>query len=77
MAQTKRSEELYDRTWLEKARKIAGLRQYEVAENAGISQAFYNRIETGVQTPNVKIGVAIANVLGFSPNMWIDERKIA
>lgn len=72
-----RTEGLYDRTWLEKARRAAGLKQYQVAELAHVSQGFYNRIESGVQIPNVKIGLAITNAVGVSPNAWIDEKQIA
>lgn len=38
-----------DRTWLEKARRVSGKTQKEVADAAGCSETYYNRIEKGLQ----------------------------
>ena len=73
----RKTDGVYDRTWLEKARKMQGLKQYEVAEKAQISAPFYQRIEMGLQLPNVKMGIRITNALGLSPQMWVEEQRIA
>ena len=72
-----RERELYDRTWMIKARTLLNLTQYQVAEAVGVSQGFYNKIENGIQLPNVQIGLRIAKVLGISPDVWLNERRIA
>ena len=69
--------ELYDRVWMAKARARAGLTQAAIAKTIGIAAGHYNRIEQGIQTPNVKIGVAIADALGFDVRMFIREKKIS
>ena len=69
--------ELYDRTWMSKARAILGMKQIDVARECRISTGFYNRIEQGVQTPNVRVGLTICSVLGVSPNVWLTEKRIA
>ncbi|MFR5994159.1 MAG: helix-turn-helix domain-containing protein [Oscillospiraceae bacterium] len=49
--------------WLKAIRgKIS---QREVAENAGITQAFYCEIEKGKKKPSVDVAKRIAEVLGF------------
>ena len=57
--------ELYDRVWMAKARARAGLTQAAIAKMIGIAAGHYNRIEQGIQTPNVKIGIAIATEINF------------
>ena len=73
----KKEPELYDRTWMSKARALNGMLQVDVARECGISPGFYNRIEQGVQTPNVRVGLAICSILGVSPNVWLTEKRIA
>ena len=76
-AMKKKEPELYDRTWMSKARALKGLLQVNAAEECGISPGFYNRIEQGVQTPNVRVGLVICKVLGVSPDVWLTEKRIA
>lgn len=72
-----RKSELYDRTWMIKARTLRGLSQYQAAEAIGISQGYYNKIENGIQLPNIRVGLTISKVLGVVPDIWLNERKIA
>jgi DNA-binding XRE family transcriptional regulator len=72
-----RKTELYDRLWLEKARARTGMTQEAVATACGISTGHYNKIEQGLQTPSVKIGVTIADVLGFDIHLFVREKKYA
>lgn len=69
--------ELYDRAWMIKARSILNLSQLEAAEAVGISQGYYNKIENGIQLPNVKVGLKISSVLGVAPEVWLNERRFA
>lgn len=72
-----KKQELYDRTWMTKARTILNMAQYQAAEAVGVSQGYYNKIENGIQLPNVRVGLMIAKVLGVSPDVWLNEKKIA
>lgn len=69
--------ELYDRTWMVKARVMLGLTQGELARECSISQGFCNKIEQGVQTPNVRVGLMITKALGVAPDIWLSEKRIA
>ena len=69
--------EIYDRSWVVKARAMAGLRQIDVATACGISVGNYNKIENGICTPNVKIGLRIADALGVDVRNFLNERRIA
>lgn len=71
------SDGVYDRTWLVKARLTAQLRQEDVARAANVSVGFYNRIENGVQLPNVVVGVAICDALGLDPHNFLNEKRVA
>ena len=67
--------ELFDRLWMTKSRARAGLSQAAVAATVGITAGHYNKIEQGLLTPNVKLGVKIADALGFDIHMFIREKK--
>lgn len=71
------SDGVFDRTWLLKARLTAKLRQEDVATAANISVGFYNRIENGVQIPNVIVGIAICDALGLDPHNFLNEKRVA
>jgi DNA-binding XRE family transcriptional regulator len=47
-----------------KARKIACLTQQELADKANIKRFTYQRIETGILTPDINIAYSIASALG-------------
>ena len=68
--------ELYDRTWLVKARARLGLTQAQAGEASGISAGFYNKIEQGIQVPTVKHAIAISEALNFDVKMFAREKKI-
>ena len=77
MATTEARIRLRDRTWLEKARRLKGFSQLEVAEAAGCSEVFYNRIEKGLQLPNIDIGLRIADFLGEDPHNFLHEKTLS
>lgn len=60
------------RDWLRNIRLSKGYTEKQVAEAAGIKQAPYHRIETGVVYPRVLTAKKIANFLGFP---WTDFYK--
>ena len=51
-----------------------GMTQQEVAELAGISQAYLSQIENDVRSMDVKTADKIANALGVTLNDLIDGR---
>lgn len=65
-----------DRTWMEKARRLKEITQEEVAEAAGCSLVYYNRIERGLQVPNVDIALRICNYLGADVNNFTTEQYL-
>ncbi len=67
---------VYDRTWLEKARKQKGVTQESVEQASGITTAYYNRIEKGVYMPRVDTGLKICNFLGIDAKNFLRERQI-
>lgn len=68
---------LYDRTWMVKARNILNRTQQEAASDIGISQSYYNKLENGIRLPNVVVGLKICKALGVSPDVWLNEKRIA
>lgn len=54
-------------------RKLLGLSQKEVATRAGISLPFFGHIERGTRTASVETLVSIANVLGVSMDMLLQD----
>ena len=68
---------LPDRTWMETARRIKGLSQKAVADAAGCSEVYYNRIEKGLQTPKVDIGVRITDFLGVDVHNFLNEKTLS
>ena len=77
MATTEARIRLRDRTWMEMARRVKGLSQKEVAEAAGCSEVYYNRIEKGLQMPNVDIGLRIADFLGVDAHSFLNEKTLS
>jgi len=69
--------QLYDRTWLAEKRTAAGLTQSQAAEAAKVSQGLYSRFEGGVGKPGVVPGLLLAKALGFDPDIWLNERRLA
>ena len=61
------------RVWLAEIRKQQGKTQQEVADSAGISQAAYACIESGMKTPTVQTAKRIAAVLGFEWTRFFED----
>ncbi len=68
--------QIMDRTWLERARREKGLTQEQVAQAARITTAGYNRIEKGLFTPGIVIGMLICDKVGCSPRQFLTERPV-
>ena len=61
------------RFWLVSIRALCGLKQKDVAEACGITQAEYCQIENGIRNPRVITAMKIANVLGFEWARFFEE----
>lgn len=55
------------RNTLAEVRARRGLTHQQVADAAGISRAFYTRIESGIRTPSLDVALRIAEVLDADP----------
>lgn len=77
MSTTKVRKIVRDRTWLEKARRVSGKTQKEVADAAGCSETYYNRIEKGLQMPNVDMGLKIADFLAVDVHSFLREKVLS
>ena len=58
---------------IRRQRKLLGLTQKEVAERAGISLPFYGHIERGTRKASLETTVDIANALGVSTDMLLQD----
>ena len=67
---------IMDRTWLEIARRERGLTQAQVASAAGITTAYYNRIEKGLYLPTVVTAILICDALGVSVRKFLSETPV-
>ena len=54
-------------------RKLAGLKQEQLAEKAGISTAFEGHIERGTRKASLDTLVKLANALKVSPNLLLQD----
>jgi len=54
-------------------RKQAGLRGSDLADGAGVTQSYISAIENGHQMPSLRVLAQIADTLGVSPAVFIDE----
>lgn len=68
--------EMMDRTWMERARREKNYTQAQVAQAAGVTTAFYNRIEKGFYTPGVVTALLITDFLGLDVRHFLTERPI-
>ena len=71
-----RKNAIMDRTWLTIARRERGLTQAQVAAKAGITTAYYNRIEMGLYLPNVVTALLICDALGVSVRKFLSETTV-
>ena len=67
---------IYDRSWLEKARKEQGRTQTEVAQAANVSISNYSRMEKGMYEPDVKSALRICDFLRLNPRRFLSEKPI-
>jgi putative transcriptional regulator len=58
------------------ARIKRGLKQQEVADAVGVTQATYSRMENGVTRPDYDVLVKISKVLGVSVNRLTARAKL-
>lgn len=56
------------------ARERAGLKQADLAERAGVTQAMMCQIERGTKNPSLQIGAEIARVLNCSLDSLLEDR---
>ena len=57
--------------YIRKARDKTGLSQYEVAEQLGITQAYYSQIESGKRNVDLVLAMKICAVLGIGLQDYI------
>ena len=67
---------IFDRSWLEKARKEQGYTQTEVAHAAKIAISTYSRVEKGLYEPDVKSALRICDFLRLNPRKFLSEKPI-
>ena len=60
------------RDWLMEKRIQSGNKQINVAKKSGITQQFYNMIETGKRRPSPEVAQRIAAVLGFDWTLFFE-----
>lgn len=71
------------RFWLEEIRNQAGLKQYQVANQTGISRGYYSAIENGIRKTPGDVALKISMILNFPMEKfylediqeWIEQRK--
>ncbi len=54
-----------ERKWLTKLREKKNMTHAQVAEQVGISRAYYTAIESGTRRPSPEVAQAIAKALAF------------
>lgn len=67
---------VYDRSWLERMRRMKGLSQQAVAEACGCTPSFYSRIERGLQMPTIRIGIQICDLLDADVREFLKEPEL-
>ena len=67
---------IFDRSWLERARKEQGYTQTEVAQATGVSISNYSRMEKGMYEPDVKSALRICDFLKQNPRKFLSEKPV-
>lgn len=62
------------REWLYNQRMDMNLKQYQVAEMAGIKRSYYSMIETGVSTPSTNVAQKLGEILDFDWTIFFTHR---
>jgi putative transcriptional regulator len=65
------------REWLKEIRKNKRMTQNEVAKSAGLSRAYYTRIECNIRGQKLPVSTAqhIAKVLNFNWQQFYDDNE--
>ena len=67
---------VFDRSWMEIARKEQEITQTQVAKACGIAISNYSRIEKGLYTPDVKSALRICDFLRINPRKFLSEKPV-
>lgn len=67
---------VFDRSWMEIARKEQEMTQTQVAQACGIAISNYSRIEKGLYTPDVKSALRICDFLRVNPRRFLSEKPV-
>ncbi|WP_418465384.1 helix-turn-helix domain-containing protein [Faecousia sp.] len=76
MARKKMIAAVYDRSWLERTRRMKGISQQEIAKACGCDVSFYSRVERGLQMPSVRIGIRICDLLDVDIHEFLNEPEL-
>jgi putative transcriptional regulator len=60
--------------FLYRKRVLKGYNQSQVAEAVGITQSYYNYIESGKRRPSPKVALAIGQLLGFNHMVFFGDK---
>lgn len=63
------------RDWLKELRETHGITVFELAHQVGITPQALWFFETGQRTPGLRVGLAIADTLGFDPHRFLDNEQ--
>lgn len=58
--------------WLKDIRKTENLTQFELADKAGISRAYYTHVENGDRRPSVDVAKRLGAILGFDWTLFYE-----
>lgn len=64
------------RIWLIERRKSRGLTQNVIADNAGISRAYYAQIESSIRSPSIRVAKRLAEELDFEWTSFFEEGSV-
>ena len=67
---------VFDRAWMEIARREQNMTQTQVAQACDIAISNYGRIEKGVYTPDVKTALRICDILRLNPRKFLNEKPV-
>jgi putative transcriptional regulator len=61
------------RRWLIERRKEREMTQMNLADQAGISRAYYSQIEQNYRSPSIRVAKKLADILGLEWTVFYDE----
>jgi DNA-binding XRE family transcriptional regulator len=62
------------RTWMQEARKTAGINSRDISEILGISYQHYNDIETGRRNPSIELSQVLADFFQVPIQKFFENR---